>query len=218
MMGDNNEYAIRGAVITAVTLFGGILAGFIFVEIVSSFAPNTDFDELPISIVLAVMAMHISGQVVGGAIWGIAMGRLAGMRDRRRFARAGLLGFVPVTAVMMLGLGVLEQIILGMANVPIHLVFTGLFVPAAAVIASVTSWTFGRELRDSALARRLFWRAGLAAGLAFLLVVLGMDVAGWVVGAPGARARSTMITVTLIGTLAASLGGGFIVGLELKQQ
>jgi hypothetical protein len=206
-----------GAAITALTLFGGILAGFVFVEIVSGLVPNPDFDNLPVTIVLAVMGMHIAGVVVGGAAWGIGMGRLTSLDDRRRLARAGLLGFVPATAVGMIVLGALEGPAIGTTNLPVNRIFTVLFVPAAFAIAGIAAWTFGRALDDPALARRLFWQVGLAAGLAFLVVNLTLDWTGWVIGAPGARARSTMITVTLVANLAAAVVGGAVMGVELTR-
>jgi hypothetical protein len=62
-------------------------------------------------------------------------------------------------------------------------------------------------LRDNALAWSLFWRVGLAAGGAFQAVNLIMQAAGWVVGAPGAAERATMLTVMGLGNIGAALGG-----------
>ena len=45
-----------------------------------------------------------------------------------------------------------------------------------------------------------------------------MESLGWVVGAPGAAARATMITVLAAGNLGAALVGGGVLGAMLRQQ
>jgi hypothetical protein len=57
------------------------------------------------------------------------------------------------------------------------------------------------------------WLAGAAAALAFLAANLLMESRGWVVGAPGAAERNTMIAVLLVGMIAAALAGGAVLGL-----
>ena len=148
------------------------------------------------------------------------MGRLAGNDDDRRMALAGLLGFGPVTLALAFGLGVAEPVLvneLGTAGYPIHRAFTLLFTPSAVLIAGVSAWALGRGLRKPALAWVLFWRVGLAAGPAFLVVNLSMEAAGWVVGAQGAAARATMLVVMFLGNLAAALVGGGVLGHHLAR-
>jgi hypothetical protein len=103
------------------------------------------------------------------------------------------------------------------ARLPIHRAFTLLFVPTAFLIAGVGGWALGRGLRDMALAWRLWWGAGLAAGAAFLVVNLVMESAGWVVGAPGADERATMLVVMFSGNLAAALAAGAVIGRALAR-
>ncbi|RPI87709.1 MAG: hypothetical protein EHM41_04010 [Chloroflexi bacterium] len=45
-----------------------------------------------------------------------------------------------------------------------------------------------------------------------------MQAMGWVVGAPGAVERATMITVMFSGDLAAALAGGAVIGALLGKQ
>ncbi|MFQ5890957.1 MAG: hypothetical protein ACE5JR_13075 [Gemmatimonadota bacterium] len=98
---------------------------------------------------------------------------------------------------------------------PIHVVFTILFVPAAFFVAGVTALAVGVALKDWARAGRLAVCTGLAAAAAFLAVDVLMDLAGWRVGAPGAASRATMLTVTLAGSLAGALAGGGVLGALL---
>jgi hypothetical protein len=83
------------------------------------------------------------------------------------------------------------------------------------LIGGVSAWAIGRGLHDSKLARSLFWRVGLAAGLTFLAVNLTLESLGWVVGGPGAAERATMVTVLALGDLSAALVGGAVMGLKL---
>lgn len=213
--------ALQGAFLTALTLFGGMLAGLVVGTVVTELLPGHSGSEpSALGIILGIIPA-ISGLVAGGAGWGIAMGRFVDHGNRRRMALAGVLGFVPITIVLAIGLFGLEQVFRENAQLPVHKVFTLLFVPSAFIIAGITAWTLGRALRDAqgrALAWRLLWQVGLGAALAFLLVSLTMEAAGWVVGAPGAAARNTMITVLMAGNLGVALVGGGIVGLSLEQR
>ena len=157
---------------------------------------------------------------IGSAAWGRAMARLAGADASRRMAWAGILGFAPITLILAFSLLGLEPIAverLG-ARYPIHRLFTILFVPTAFLISAVSAWAIGIGLRDKPLSRSLAWRVGLTGGAAFLLVNMIMESAGWVVGAPGAAERATMITVMSLGNLAAALAGGAVLGLTLGRR
>ncbi|NJN43335.1 MAG: hypothetical protein HC806_00390 [Anaerolineae bacterium] len=147
------------------------------------------------------------------------MGRIAGATDPRRLAWAGMLGFAPITLVVAIGLSIAEPPLLAAygASTGIHRIFTFVFVPSAFLIAGVSAWAIGRGLRDNNLAKSFFWRIGLAAALAFLVVNLVMEAFGWVVGAPGAEARATMLTVMGLGNLGAALVGGGVMGKMLSR-
>jgi hypothetical protein len=59
---------------------------------------------------------------------------------------------------------------------------------------------------------------GLVAAAVFLVVNLLMEGAGWVVGAPRAAERFTMLTVMFVGNLAAALAGGALLGWQLHRR
>jgi hypothetical protein len=94
-------------------------------------------------------------------------------------------------------------------------VFTLLFTPSAFLIAAASAWAVGHGLKDPTLARWLSWRVGFAVGITFLLVNLVMEAQGWVVGAPGAAERATMLTVLFLGLIGSALVGGAIMGAKL---
>ena len=207
--------ALLGALFTVLTLFGGMLAG-VAIGLVFQNLPGHSLPSA-LSITLGVIPA-ILGLVAGGAAWGVAMmGRLARAKDLRRMALAGSLGFAPVTILLAIGLLTLEPIAVEKfgAQLPIHRVFTLFFVPAAFIIAGVSAFAMGRGLNDRALAVMLLWRVGLAAALAFLAVNLAMEAAGWIVGAPGAAERATMLVVMFVGNLGAALAGGAVMGSTL---
>jgi hypothetical protein len=209
--------SLQGAVITVLTLFGGLLLGTVIGFYV--------FEALPGHSTLSPSALHISlaalpafaGFLGGSALWGIAMGRLAGNAEIRRLALSGMLGFAPITLVLGISLSAVEPWVvehIGMLF-PIHRIFTLMFVPTAFLIAGVSAWAIGLGLRRGPLAWGLAWRTGLSAALAFLAVNLVMEALGWVVGAPGAAERATMLTVMFLGNLGAALAGGAMIGYVL---
>ncbi|GAB4577697.1 MAG: hypothetical protein Fur0022_04280 [Anaerolineales bacterium] len=148
------------------------------------------------------------------------MGRIAGATDTRRLAFAGMAGFGPVVLVVALFLSVIEPPLVANfgPSTGIHRIFTFIFVPSAFLIAGVSAWAIGRGLRDHAPAVSLFWRVGLATGVAFLVVNLIMEASGWVVGAPGAAERATMLTVMGVGNVGAALVGGGVMANMLGRR
>lgn len=204
----------KSALWTVATLFGGLLVGLLVGDVVFRLIPGSSVENVQIGHAVIAAVPALAGFLAGGAAWGVQMGRLAGAPHTRRMATAGMLGFGPITIILAAGLGLAEPAILGaLAGVaPIHRVFTLLFVPSAFLIAGVSSYAIGREMEGGRLARLLFWRVGLAAAVTFLVINLFMESLGWVVGAPGAAARATMITVLAAGNLGAALVGGAALG------
>ncbi len=217
---DLTKTAFLSALFTAFSLIGGLLLGVVLGEVVFSALPGHSLTNPdPVHILLAAVPALI-GMLAGGAVWGLLMGRLARATDRRRMAIAGASGFAPMTIALGIALSMLEPIAvqkLG-AQLPIHRLFTLFFVPTAFLIAGVGAWAIGIGLRNKALAWTLGMRAGLAAALAFVVVNLGMEALGWRVGAPGAAARLTMLTVMFTGNSAAALAGGAIIGPLLSRK
>ena len=206
-----------GAWKTVATLFGGLLAGLLLGNLVFAALPGSSVMNPQISYAAIAAIPTLIALAFGSAAWGRSMGRLAGVDESRRMAWAGILGFAPITLVMAFSLLGLEPVAVERfgERVPIHRVFTLLFVPTAFIIASVSAWAIGVGLRDKALSRALAWRVGLTSAAAFLAVNLVMEAAGWVVGAPGAAERATMVTVMSLGNLVAALCGGAVLGLKL---
>jgi hypothetical protein len=128
-----------------------------------------------------------------------------------------VLGFVPITFVLNIVLAAVEPVAVR-ASLPVHRLFTVLFVPSAFLIAGTSSLALGWALRWGRAAPALALRVGLTAALAFLAVNLGMEALGWQIGAPGAEERGTMLTVLIAGNLGTALAGGAMLGMTLTQQ
>jgi hypothetical protein len=207
-------------VLTIVTLFGGLLLGLGAGLAVFELLPGSSSTHpTPLHIGLAALPA-LGGFLGGSALWGMRVGRLGGAPgSARRLALAGMLGFAPITVLLGTALGTLEPLVVESlaGRAPIHRLFTLLFVPTAFLIAGVSAASLGLALGGWRLAWALLWRVGLAAALAFLAVNLTMEAFGWVVGAPGAAERATMLTVMFAGDLAAALAGGAVLGAWLTR-
>jgi MFS family permease len=95
----------------------------------------------PVNVLLSAI-VALGGVFVGGAAWGWALGRITGVADRRRMTIAGALGFGPGAILAALALTVLESIIVEQnqgPQLPIHNIFTILFVPAATIVTGIGS-------------------------------------------------------------------------------
>lgn len=205
---------LQGALLTVATLFGGMLLGMLGGNAVFGMLPGHSIANPSSLHVLLAAIPGVTGFVAGSAAWGVAMGRMARFGNWRRMAAAGALGFVPITLLMAYILLKVEPLALERmgTQVPVHRLFTLLFVPTAFVIAGTSAWAVGMGLKKPALAWKLGLSAGLAAAAAFLVINLGMEAAGWVVGAPRAAERFTMLVVMFTGDLGAALAGGGLMG------
>ena len=215
-----NRPSLNGSILTVVTLFGGLTLGLLAGSLTFELIPNSNVNDVQLGHAAIAALPALAGLVAGGAAWGVQMGRLADASDTRKMAIAGMVGFAPITISLALGLGLAEAAIVesfGSGGVPIHRVFTFLFVPSAFLIAGVSAFAIGKALKEDKLARSLLWKVGLPAALAFLIVNLIMESLGWVVGAPGAVERATMLTVMALGNLAAALAGGGLMGATLAK-
>ena len=139
---------VYGAVVTVSALFGGLLLGLVVGDVIFELMPGHDLQNInPAHVVLAAFPALV-GFLAGSAIWGVLMGRLAHADDRRSLAWAGALGFAPITLTLVLTLQVVEPIAVERfgAVLPIHRLFTLLFVPTAFLIAGVSAWAIGMGL------------------------------------------------------------------------
>ena len=213
--------ALRGAFLTVLTLFGGLLAGLAAGDLVFHLIPGSSLEDVKLGHAAIAALPALVGFLAGGAAWGVQMGRLAGNTETRRLSLAGMLGFGPITILLAVGLGLAEPAIVGYLGAfgqPVYRVFTLLFVPSAFIIAGVGAWVVGRGLGDPKLARNLFWQVGLTAALTFLVVNLMMESLGWVIGAPNAAKRLTMLTVLALGDFTAAITGGAVMGWKLTRK
>jgi hypothetical protein len=204
---------VAGAAVTVLALVGGLIVGIFG----GSLTFHTLVGKAPDPLTYTLAALIFFGGTLGGsALWGAAMARLAGSPARWRAAKAGMLGFVPITFILNLVLAAAEQLV-ERAGLPLHRMFTVLFVPSAFLIAGASTLALAWALRWRQAAAALAVRVGIAAALAFVCVNLAMEALGWLIGAPGAAERGTMITVLLAGNLGAALAGGAVLGAMLRQ-
>ncbi len=208
--------ALYGAVVTTVGLVGSLLlaiaAGNLIRSVLGGHAAA--WVGTTLATVFALVALG-----VGSAAWGALMGSLSPGASRTRMAWAGVLGFVPIVLIAGFGLLALEPIALNRwgEDLPLHRLFTILFVPTAGIIAGVGALALGIGLSNGALARALAWRAALAAALVFLAIDLTMEALGWRVGAPGAAERLTMVTVLSVSDLGAAIVAGAVIGVGISR-
>lgn len=196
------------------------MAGVVLGEIVFEVMPGHSFEApRPLNIALAAIPA-LAGLLAGSATWGILMGRLAGFGNSRRMAVAGILGFVPITIGLAIALLYLEPIAVEKLGPqwPVHRVFTFFFVPTVFLVAGASAWAIGMGLNDRTRAWRMAVRVGLVSAAAFLVINLAMETAGWVVGAPRAAERFTMLTVMFAGMIGAALTGGSVLGWTLAKR
>jgi len=205
---------LRSAGLTALYLFGGFLSGFL-----AAFA----LTGLPMHLPESTRVMLGFGTIMivvlaASALWGRSIARLCRVDEPRRTTWAGALSFGPAMILAALALGKLEGILIEESrgpDLPVHVVFTLLFVPAVFFVTGVVGYSLGYAQRDTSLAWRCALGVGLAGSLAFLVVNLGMHQLGWQVGGPNAASRATMLTVMLAGNLGAALAGGAALGALL---
>jgi hypothetical protein len=195
--------ASLGAIFTLLTLIGGLLLGFwvghALSEALERLGAGTFANMLaPIPAIGCLLA--------GCGAWGIAMAHLAATRQYRRAAVAGMLGFVPITVVLAFVLSASEPLAFS-GLLPVHRMFTLLFVPATGLIAGISSLVLGRMLGWKHAANGAL-RVGITASCAFLIANLVMEALGWQVGGPRAAERATMLTVMFTGNIVAALAGG----------
>ncbi len=210
----NSRVFVFCGLATAFCLIGGMILGGALSAIVNERLPAHSTDAVNI-LLSAIPAL--GGVFTGGAAWGWSISRITRSGESKRMAWAGALGFGPIAILAALGLTVLESIIVEQQQgpqLPIHNVFTMLFVPASAVVSGVGGYAIAVGARVTQ-AVKLGLTIALAGGVAFLLVNLLLDSLGWRVGAPGAADRATMLITTFSGCFAAAVVGGGVMGVNI---
>ena len=203
---------LASAVITAVSLMGGVILGVAIGALVDRLPFHTPDQTLVLLAIIPIFG--------GGALWGYLLTRIHNLPNRMGASVVGSLsvGFgVMGTAVL---LAVLERVLVQqhrLPGVPIHIIFTLLFVPATFMVA-----TIGSSVILIVNGNRARWflsalTAGAAAALSFLIVDLVLDALGFRVGAPRAAERATMLTVAILGSASGAFSAGAILGRLLSK-
>jgi cytochrome bd-type quinol oxidase subunit 2 len=200
--------------ITAIILCGGLVLGFATGFMLSGLPMHMpERTRNFLASIPVLLALFVSG-----GLWGSAMAHRCTPGNARRAAWIAGLCFGLSVIIAGIGLSLLEMAVVERGrgpDLPVHRVYTLLFVPAVFFVAGMGGFALGTANRSWRLAGRLALWSGLTGALAFLLIDLVMDAMGWRVGAPGAAQRATMLTVTLAGSLAAAFTAGTALGVLL---
>lgn len=142
-----------------------------------------------------------------GGLWAGALARHVDTSLRRRMMWAGAIGHMGLVLLAGVILGLLEEDLVGGGNspLPLHQLFTALFVPATAIVCAGMSAAVGLAAGGRRLAGRLAWRGALAGAAAFLIANVIQDLLGRRVGGPNAAETATMISVMFIANTCAAL-------------
>ena len=204
---------LASAVVTAVSLMGGMILGVaisVLVDRLPFHAPEQTLILLAITPIFG-----------GGALWGFLLTRIHNLPNRMGAAIAGSFSFgLGVIGAANL-LSALERALVAqhrLPGVPIHIIFTLLFVPATFLVATLGGSAILLVIRNRANWFRSALITGLAASLSFLIMDLFLDTLGMRVGAPRAAERFTMLTVAFLSTAAAAFSGGAILGYVLSRE
>ncbi len=167
---------------------------------------------------LLLISIGVAWLGLAGAFWLRRVARLAGLTVPRSAMLMTAVAHAVLTVAAVFVLGRLEGYFVeeGHATIPLHNLFTLLFVPAVLACAGLLCASAALALRVRPLTRRLALRGGLAAALTFLALNVLQDLLGRRVGGPNAKATATMITVALIGNLGAAMAMSIVVVRELR--
>jgi hypothetical protein len=201
------------AFLTVGYLFGGFVVGIGLGFLIGR--PGHSALAIARDVIAGILA--IGSMSFAASRWGRAIAVAVNAPDLRRASIAGALSFGPAALLVGLALTGAEVLIVGQArgpHIPLHVLYGFLFVPGAFVIAAVSAVILGIGLRRPDLVR-LALTTGAAACVAYLVIYLAMDFAGWRVGGPDAAKRATMLVVTALGCLGAAFAGGAAMGTVL---
>lgn len=204
----------RGGLAAMLFLTGGLPLVFGLAFLLSRLPYHLDLFEAP----LLGMALLVTVTAGGGWLWGRSLARLTGRPEHRRLAAAAAGTFLAAVFGAAFVLGRLEVFLIeerGAGDLPIYVVFAGLFTFSSALVVALMGAAVGLALREGALARELALFGGLAGGLGFLVADVIQHLLGRVVGGPNAAATATMLTVMMVGHAAAGLAGGGVIAVRI---
>lgn len=155
-----------------------------------------------------------------GGLWARTLGRGMAVAPRRRMMLAGAFSHVALVLLAGVVLGRLEEDLVGAGNspLPIHQLFTALFVPATALVCGGMSAAVGLAAGGRRLAGRLAWRGALAGAAAFFFANVIQDLLGRRVGGPNAAETATMISVMFIANICAALAMTAVIARALRTE
>jgi hypothetical protein len=186
-----------------------------------SVALVTQVDRLPLRTPEQTLLLLVMIQIFGGgALWGLLLARIHGLPNRAGVSLAGSLSFglsVIGAATLLLRL---ERLLIAqhhLSGLPVHVIFTLLFVPATFLVATIGASTILLFSGNQTDWPRAALMTGLTAALSFLLIDLLLDNLGMRVGVPRAVERFTMLRVAFLGSTAAAFSGGAVLGQVLSK-
>jgi hypothetical protein len=209
------------ALLTAITLAGSIALIF---EVIPRM-PGLASAHVPITLkFIAGIAVFFSLPLAGGALWGAGTAALM-KRNVKSPTVFGALSWGSSVAV----LGILlyfSQIPAAALNPSLewipnstHMIFTTIFVPAVALAASFNTWMMSGKLGFNDDKGMIGKKAGIAAGLVFLIVSMSLlFILDWEIAGPFAGRRYSMIKIMLVCNTGAALAGGMVMGWMLASQ
>lgn len=208
----------RGALAGLLYLFGGVAVSTVGVAILSMHVPDSNLRPL------LFIAVIVAGTAAGGAAFARAMGRLVGFTELRRPGWSGSsFGLLVITAALVLS-GPEAVALSGVEQpwgLPVHILFGVVFVPAVFCVVFLFGLAVSAALRLGVAAVVVAWKMAAAGSGAFLAATIIQDLLGRRVGGPNAEVTFTMLSVMLIGLLAAAVASGAVMasllGLQLRK-
>jgi len=192
-------------------------ASFVVLFIVLSVINNArgEGNDLPTNGMLLIGFAIFVG---GGWLWTHALIRPLRLSHASRVCAMGAISVAATTMLCILGLGKLEEYFVADGNspMPIHQLYTLLFVPATFLATALTAGVIGRAIGSTAFAIRLALQAGGATAFTYLVFNILQDLLGRRVGGLNAANTATMITVTLVCYIAAALTMSAVMGRILR--
>ena len=168
----------------------------------------------PLAVLFALLVL-----AAGGGLWARSLARLMALPHTRRIALAGAASYAALVFIAVIGLGALEQefVEFGRTSLPIHVLYTLLFVPATFAASGLLALAIACAAGQAKHGLRIALISGTASALAFLALNVLQDLLGRRVGGPNAAETATMITVTLVCNVAAAITFTAALGRLLQQ-